>query len=136
MIRKIASILATICILFVGACAAGQIDDVHLARMSGMIGLTEKELIDGWGVPDRQYVMDDRTKIATYTKSTDYAAAEGGFGVSSCIGTASPGIAYGTCLGAPSSTRMRHYFCDLNFKIVRGRIASWSQQGNDCPRIQ
>ena len=123
-------------LLFLGmllsACAA-QIDDVYLARMNGMIGQSEKDLINAWGVPDKSYQMNDGTKIVTYTRASDYASSNG-FTGAACMGGIPGSIGIGTCVGGPS--HIMRYYCDVNFKLAQGRINDWSQQGNNCPRIR
>ncbi len=128
MVKKTFSLLA---VLWLVACTP-HVDDVHLARMNGMVGMAEQQLIDNWGVPSRSYVMEDKTKVVTYTRQNEYTS--GGFGGSACIGAVPGSIGYGTCFGGPGG-RLQRYYCDLSFKIKAGRIASWAQQGNDCPRI-
>jgi len=121
-------------LVFLTACAA-QVDTVYLTRMNGMIGRSEGELIEAWGVPDKNYVMDDHTKVVTYTRTNDYMTA-GGFGTSGCVGSVpGTGIGYSTCIGVPPS-RLQRYYCDVTFEIAQGRIRRWGQEGNDCPVVK
>lgn len=122
-------------LVFLVSCAT-EINTAYIDSMNYYIGKRESVLIDGMGVPDKVYKMENGPKLVTYTKVTERTLGGGtGFGVSSCAGHFN-NFGIGGCMGSYPAARIQTYFCDITFEIQRGQVTNWRQQGNDCPRIR
>lgn len=128
---------ALVACVLLAACAT-EINTKHIARMESFIGRPEKEVIMEWGVPDKTYQLDNRTKVISYRQTSYYNDGGSGFGVSTCAGSfPGSGIGYGGCIDPlPRPTRTYEYSCEYSFNIVEGKAVGWFQNGNSCPRIR
>lgn len=136
VMRSFVIAIALISPLLLSACAA-KVDTAHIAKMDSFIGSSEKQIIQAWGVPDKSYTIDRRTKVISYRKQTFYNDGGSGFGMTTCAGSVGRGIGYSGCIDPWSRpSRTYSYVCDMNFNIVGGKATSWFQNGNGCPRIQ
>lgn len=121
--RHIAAFLAVT--LLLGACASSP---DYKTRMSRWIGVTEKELVTSWGIPDKQYDVDRKTRMLAYY---DHRSVNYGSGFSTCIGGVSGRFGYGNCIGGlPPQTET--YYCETTFMLVAGRVTKWGNKGNGC----
>lgn len=133
--NKIRLVTSCLFALLLGACAT-QVDTQHISRMESNIGRSEKDIVMSWGVPDKTYQLDARTKVITYRKMS-YFSDNGGFGFSTCAGSYPGRFGYSTCVDPfPTQTRTYTRSCELSFNIVGGKAVGWFQNGNSCPRIR
>ena len=95
--------------------------------LDNWIGRSEKELVMGWGIPDKQYQLDQNTKMISYT-SSNTAVYPGA--LSSCFGTGRNNAIYSNCAGLPSMVET--YYCETIFTIISGRVSRWGHKGNNC----
>lgn len=118
--------------LFLTACAT-TVDTARIARLDSYVGQSERQVISDFGVPDKVYEVDRGMKMVTYTtRSQSYSE---GPGFDTCIGGGRGHFGYSNCLGN-YPTRVRYEYCDLNFRLSRGKVVGWSQNGTACPRIR
>lgn len=128
--KKYAFIAAALA--FLAACAT-EIDTKYVTAMDSYVGQSETRLIEGMGVPDKVYKLDRGTKVVTYTsKAQRYV---GGPGFDMCLGGFDNHFGYSACRGNYPSRIIPEY-CDINFNIAGGKVTSWSQKGNSCPRVR
>ncbi len=118
--------------IFLLAACATSVNTAYITQMNGYTGLTERELIDEMGTPDKSYSLDNYTKVVTYVQTHAYRSS-GGFDV--CMGGFNSPFGYSACQGA-SPGRYINEYCEVNFNIFHGKVDGWSQKGNDCPRIK
>lgn len=98
------------------------------AQLDQWIGKSEKELLMGWGPPDKQYKLDNDTKMISYVKDrTDFYPG----GTSACFGISSNNALINNCAGLPARTQT-HYYCETIFTLVHDRVTRWGHKGNDC----
>lgn len=129
------SILALLAALFLSACAA-EINTAHISKMESFMGRPEKDVIMAFGVPDKTYQLDNRTKVIAYRTERFYSD-NSGFGFSTCAGSFPGRFGYSGCIDPiPSRTRTYATICELSFNIVGGKAVGWFQNGNSCPRIR
>lgn len=130
-------ILSIFAVLLLAACAT-EINTKHISRMESFIGQSEKQVIMSWGVPDKTYALDNKTKVITYRDTDYYNDGGSGFGMSTCAGSfPGRGIGYGGCIDPiPRPTRTYERTCEYSFNIVEGKAVGWFQNGNSCPRIK
>lgn len=106
------------------ACATTENYD---AQLNKWLGKSEKELVMGWGVPDKQYQLDANTKMLSYVRS-DIVSYPGT--LSGCVGGLGSPIGYAGCTGIPPT--LESYYCETTFILVRHRVARWGHKGNNC----
>jgi hypothetical protein len=128
------SFFAGLCFLVLAGCAT-PVDNAYIARMNGLVGQSERDLISAWGVPDKTYQLDNGTRVLTYARGSTRLIGSG-FSTSACAGGAWPSLGYNSCLGGFPEMQSVTYYCDYSFNVSRGRVQGWFQNGNDCPRIQ
>lgn len=96
-------------------------------QLNYWIGKSERQLIMGWGVPDKQFQLNAHTLILSYInrRTVSYPGT-----FSSCVGHYGEPVDFGTCGGIPPS--VVSYSCETMFIIVKGRVTRWGHKGNDC----
>lgn len=114
------------------ACATAP-DTARIERMNSYIGQSERQVISDFGVPDKVYEVDRGMKMITYT--TRRQSFPEGPGFDTCIGGRGGHFGYSNCFGGYPS-RIRYEYCDLNFRLSRGKVEGWTQNGSACPRIR
>lgn len=117
---------------FLSACAT-TVDTARIERLNSYIGASERKLVSDFGVPDKVYEVDRGMKMISYTTSRKMYS--GGPGFDTCIGGRGGHFGYSNCLGNYPA-RVTHEYCDLNFRLSRGKVEDWSQNGTACPRIR
>lgn len=119
-------ILTLLAVLLLCACASQK---KYEAMLDTWIGKSERELVETWGIPDKQYQLDAGTRMLAYVKRR--TATYPGSSVSSCYGNIAGRAVASTCIGGlPPETRTFH--CETTFSLVDGRVARWGTSGNDC----
>lgn len=98
------------------------------ANLDTWIGKSEKELVTAWGIPDKQYQLDQNTKMISYI-SRDTAVYPGS--PSTCFGTVSGNTVVSNCGGSFPPT-IQSYYCETIFTLDNGRISRWGHKGNNC----
>ena len=100
----------------------------YSAKMSRWVGASERDLVTAWGVPDKQYQVDARTKTLAYvdTRNVNYPGT-----FNTCVGGFGGRFSYNNCVGGmpPSS---EYYTCETTFMIVNGLVTKWGNKGNGC----
>ncbi len=124
MIRQ--SILLLIVSIMVGCLSACATTQNYEAALNQWIGKSEKDLITGWGLPDKQYQLDKNTRLVSYVSRS--AEVYPG-GISTCAGTVGDPF-FGGCAAYPPV--LENYSCETIFTLVNGRITRWGHKGNNC----
>ncbi len=114
-------------IMAVGTLASCATTANYDAQLNYWLGKSEKKLVMGWGVPDKQFRLDANTVMLSYVKS-NIVSYPGTF--SSCVGTYGGPAGFAGCSGIPPS--VASYYCETTFIIVKGRVTRWGHKGNDC----
>lgn len=93
------------------------------------LGKTENEMIMGWGIPDRQYQLDKRTKVVSYVDEERVIYPSSGF--STCFGVSGNNALLSNCRdNAPQ--RIQTNSCETIFVVTDGRISRWGHKGSNC----
>jgi hypothetical protein len=121
MLRFIWGIIA---VLSLSACASAE---KYRATLDSWIGRSEREMLMTFGIPDRTYQVDAKTKMVSYI-ARDTAYYPGSF--STCFGAAGPYSAFGC--GHPFPSRIETYYCETIFTLEDNRISRWGHKGNNC----
>lgn len=120
------NILAMFAVLLLVACAAGP---TYKEKTAGWQGATEKELVTAWGVPDKTYQVDNRTRMLAYVKRRHVSYPNSGF--HTCFGSRA-GVGYvGNCFGGyPETHETRD--CETTFMVTNGKVTNVGYKGNAC----
>lgn len=126
MMRK--PVLLLIFSIVLGCLSACANTQNYEAMLDVWIGKSEKELVMGWGIPDKQYQLDKNTRLISYTAyNTAYYPGT----LSTCFGTGSRNAVFSGCSGSIPPT-VETYFCETIFTLVNGRVSRWGHRGNNC----
>jgi hypothetical protein len=123
---------------FLFACSSNGVENFD-RRMANYIGLSEMQLIEDLGVPNRAYEAEGR-RFLQYDFSTTAASTSSsfslGFGVGSFSGSRyGRGSSFGTGLGVGVPISGSGYglaSCLTNFEIREGRVLDFRRQGESC----
>ncbi|MEZ0261201.1 MAG: hypothetical protein ACAH80_09335 [Alphaproteobacteria bacterium] len=119
------NIIAVFTVLLLASCATGP---SYKEKTAGWKGATEKELVTAWGVPDKTYQLDNRTKMLAYVKRRKVFYPGSGF--NTCFGSRA-GVGYvGNCFGGYPERETRD--CETTFMITNGRVTNTGFKGNAC----
>ena len=128
-------VAALLCAVVSGCASTAKYE----AQLNTWIGVDEEALIAAWGVPDKEYRMDDGKKAVAFVRKDAYET--GGYT------RVTPQTTYqtGTIDGKPYSGTSTTYvtetvpsekhklFCKTSFIInAAGKIESWHHEGNNC----
>jgi hypothetical protein len=117
--------LLLIAFLGLAACATTANYEKNL---NALVGTTEGNLVETWGIPDGSYSPDPATKYLVYNRSHDsYVAGTPPTYQTTCR--------FGICTThAVGGTEgfSTHEQCKTTFRIVDGKVESWKWQGNAC----
>jgi len=117
------------------ACATAEAFD---ARMAGLVGTEESELVRLIGVPDADFRTADGRRFLQYERLGMRGPAQvqptfgmgfggwgwrGGHGWGTGVGVAGPAYVY-----PPPS-------CSVTFEMVAGRVANFSRRGDGCVAV-
>jgi hypothetical protein len=113
--------------LFLTACASATTEKYE-SSLNTWIGRPVTTLVSSWGVPDKQFQVNDSTRLLAYVRS-DVMTYPGV--PPTCTTRFSTGMATTDCLGGfpPEVQKM---YCETTFTVVREKIASWKHRGNNC----
>jgi hypothetical protein len=96
--------------------------------LNSYVGMPEAALVASWGPPDQVYNSDIDTRYLTYARSrSGYVPGTPPIYQTNC--------SFGICTSIPVGGSPGYAYsgtCKTSFKVVRGTIASWRFQGNDC----
>jgi hypothetical protein len=103
------------------------------ARMQGLVGLTDSDLVQAIGVPDgdftstdgRRFLRYDRLGTAGPTPAPSIGFGVGGFGWRGGFGS---GVGIGTSFPAYAPPPP----CSVTFEMRGGRVAGFSRRGSGC----
>jgi hypothetical protein len=116
-------------VLMLGFLAGCTTTERYEASLDPWLGKTERELVMGWGVPDKQYQLDEHTKMISYIA---YDAVDYPGSMTSCFGMGGSRLLLNNCVG-DYPTRQTFY-CETIFTVVNGRVNRWGHKGNNCRR--
>jgi hypothetical protein len=111
--------------LMLSACTSTE---HYEAGLDPWLGKSEKELVMGWGVPDKQYHLDPRTKMISYIS---YDTITYPSGMTTCFGMAGTHMLMDNCAG-PFPRTAESFYCETIFTITGGRVTRWGHKGNNC----
>jgi hypothetical protein len=89
--------------------------------LEGWIGVSERELVAGWGVPESVYETDG-ARFLQYADSEVYGGVDPGY-VSVLGGGVYTGIGV---------TRVYTRRCETTFTLEDGRVTAWRYKGSGC----
>ncbi|HYF08209.1 MAG TPA: hypothetical protein VD970_11355 [Acetobacteraceae bacterium] len=103
-------------------------------RMTGLVGLSEPDLVRTIGVPDAAYEADRRRflqydrlgRAGAATVQPSFGVGVGGFSFSRGVG-----IGTGFGFGGPAFVNPPPT-CSVTFEMVAGRVASYTRRGDSC----
>jgi hypothetical protein len=124
MTRHIALVLGLLCVALAGGCTSTK---DYEARLENWVGKSERELVMSWGIPDKQYQLDPRTRLLSYV-NRDTVYYPGSF--STCVGGFHNHFGLSNCGGFPPTAQTLH--CETLFTLVNGRVTKWGHRGNNC----
>jgi hypothetical protein len=125
MLRIALSLFVALSLGFLSACTTTEAYD---AKLNGWIGKSEKELVMGWGIPDKQYQLDANTKMISYV-SHQTVVYPGSF--EPCVAAVDRrGVLTSCPPQIPPSAETYH--CETIFTIQNGHVARWGHKGNNC----
>jgi hypothetical protein len=112
------------------------------ARLDGLIGHSEVDLLRTYGVPTRSYAAQGHTFMAYDSSYTTYDPGFGGFGPWGGYGPYG-GFGYGGFgggyggfggfgFGGGIPPSVESYSCVKTFEVNAGRVAAWTLHGNGC----
>lgn len=114
---------ALLCFFILTACSTTPPYDEQL---QSWMGVSEEHLVDTWGVPDNEFMVDEDTKVLTYVKQDasgnrdaypeliDYQAiANRNF----------PG---------PNPDQQTTEYCKISFTVQDSEVTNYSYNGDDC----
>jgi hypothetical protein len=118
-------LLACGTLLMLGGCAVPTTAAFD-ARMSGLIGRPEADVVAALGVPVRtheaggqRFLQYESRRLVTYPGSYPFGPYRYGY--------------YGGFGGFPPSVETRE--CDLTFALRNGRVEGFTRRGNDCRTV-
>ena len=109
------------------------------ARLNGLIGHSEVDLLRSYGVPTRSYSAQGHTFLAYDTSYTSYDPGFGGFGPWGGFGPYG-GFGYGgfgggfgeVGFGGGIPPSVESYSCVTTFEVNAGQVAAWTLHGDGC----
>ena len=109
------------------------------ARLNGLIGHPEVDLLRNYGVPTRTYGANGHTFLAYDSSYSTYDPGfgpygfgpYGGFGGFGGFGYGGFGP-YGGFGGAFGGGFVENYTCATTFEVDSGRVSAWSLHGDGC----
>ena len=130
--------LFVVSILAATALAGCQVPSAaERARLDGLIGHPEVDLLRSYGVPTRSYAAQGRDFLAydrSYSTYDPGFGPWGGFGPYGGFGYGGFGYGgfggFGFAGGIPPSYNT--YSCVTTFEIDAGRVAAWTLHGDGC----
>ncbi|HYD18306.1 MAG TPA: hypothetical protein VEF76_07500 [Patescibacteria group bacterium] len=117
--------LALLAVILLTACTSPA---ERAAKLDRWVGTSERELVTSWGVPDKTYDLDRRTRMLSYVDVRNYNY---GTSFGTCMGGWSGRVGYNNCVGGMPPTRETHY-CETTFMVVNGRVTKWGLKGSGC----
>jgi hypothetical protein len=126
--KKLCTIFLALCLVTaLSACAVSREQSIN--KMNGYLGKTEKDVIAGWGVPDKTYKMDDGTEVIAYREERERYDPPTS---TVCMGSYPGAFGYTLCGGGGRSRSVK-LTCEYTFYLQRGVVVKWDQHGNNCP---
>jgi hypothetical protein len=116
---------ALMVLLLVTACTTTSTANYE-GMLNTWLGKSEREMIAGWGIPDKQYKLDANTKMVSYVsrRTVVYPGS-----VSGCFGGGYNPV-FNACNSFPPDVTT--YDCETIFTLSNGAITKWGHKGNDC----
>lgn len=104
-------------------------------RMSGLVGLSEPELVRTIGVPDSAYTAEGNRRFLQYERLGQRSPAQVqpsfGFGIAGFSFGRGGGVGTGLGFGGPAFIHPPPS-CTVTFELVAGRVASFTRRGEAC----
>ncbi len=115
-------------ILMLAGCATRPTTADYDAVLNTWVGQSERDLVLRWGIPDREYSVDPRTRLISY-KSQRKVHYPGSY--PTCFGHPRRDPFMTNCTGGIPPT-VEYLTCETTFTSISGKITSWRRTGNNC----
>jgi hypothetical protein len=119
------TLVAQLFVLLLAACTS----TAHYEhQLDYWIGKTDTQLVSAWGIPDKQYQLNETTKLVSYVAHDTVSYP--GTSFSTCFGAGMGNALFNDCGAFPPSTQSLN--CETIFTLVKGRVTRWGHKGNYC----
>lgn len=133
LMRKLLFIL--VCVMTAGCATTARYE----AQLDSWIGSSEESLVAGWGVPDKEYRLNDGKKAVEYIQRDTIQT--GGYAYTRPQTTYETGTIGDEPYSSTSTTYVKEVepvkkyklYCSTSFIIgTDGKVVSWQHEGNNC----